>query len=324
MKKIIVITTGGTIAMKYDKEVNGLIPAVNGNDLVEVVPELKNIAEIDVIEFSNVPSGHMTPKMMFRLAHLVDEYANNNDVFGIVITHGTDTLEETAYMLNLLIKTKKPVCITGAMRGASDVGADGPANILASVRVACCGKAKEKGVLVVFNDEIHAANEVVKTHTTSCATFRSFEWGPIGHVYFDKIIFVRQPLSLEKIQPNNLIDNVYLLKIYAGMDADLFKYLAEKNINGLVVEAFGCGNVTPGVKEGIEYVRQKNIPVVLTRRVFSGRVAPLYSYLGSIKSMESLGIILSEGLSGQKSRIKLMLALGVTKDINKLKQIFNN
>ena len=322
MKKIIVITTGGTIAMKYDKEVNGLIPAVNGNDLVEVVPELKNIAEIDVIEFSNVPSGHMTPKMMFRLAHLVDEYANNNDVFGIVITHGTDTLEETAYMLNLLIKTKKPVCITGAMRGASDVGADGPANILASVRVACCGKAKEKGVLVVFNDEIHAANEVVKTHTTSCATFRSFEWGPIGHVYFDKIIFVRQPLSLEKIQPNNLIDNVYLLKIYAGMDADLFKYLAEKN--GLVVEAFGCGNVTPGVKEGIEYVRQKNIPVVLTTRVFSGRVAPLYSYLGSIKSMESLGIILSEGLSGQKSRIKLMLALGVTKDINKLKQIFNN
>ena len=239
------------------KKVNGLIPAVNGNDLVEVVPELKNIAEIDVIEFSNVPSGHMTPKMMFRLAHLVDEYANNNDVFGIVITHGTDTLEETAYMLNLLIKTKKPVCITGAMRGASDVGADGPANILASVRVACCGKAKEKGVLVVFNDEIHAANEVVKTHTTSCATFRSFEWGPIGHVYFDKIIFVRQPLSLEKIQPNNLIDNVYLLKIYAGMDADLFKYLAEKNINGLVVEAFGCGNVTPGVKEGIEYVRQK-------------------------------------------------------------------
>ena len=114
------------------------------------------------------------------------------------------------------------------MRGASDVGADGPANILASVRVPCCGKAKEKGVLVVFNDEIHAANEVVKTHTTSCATFRSFEWGPIGHVYFDKIIFVRQPLSLEKIQPNNLIDNVYLLKIYAGMDADLFKYLAEK------------------------------------------------------------------------------------------------
>ena len=147
---------------------------------------------------------------------------------------------------------------------------------------------------------------------------------PIGHVYFDKIIFVRQPLSLEKIQPNKLIDNVYLLKIYAGMDADLFKYLAEKNINGLVVEAFGCGNVTPGVKEGIEYVRQKNIPVVLTTRVFSGRVAPLYSYLGSIKSMEKFGIILSEGLSGQKSRIKLMLALGVTKDINKLKQIFNN
>ncbi len=324
MKKVIIIATGGTIAMKYSSEKKGLIPAVSGKELIEAVPALKDISKIEVVEFSNVPSGHMTPKMMFDLANEVDKYAALDAVSGIVITHGTDTQEETAYMLNLVIKTKKPVCITGAMRGASDTGPDGPANILAAVRVAACKNSLGKGVLLVFNDEIHAANDVTKGHTTSCATFQSPFWGPIGYVYADKIVFTRQPLNLEKIKTNVLIENVYLLKVYAGMDAELFRFLADKNIAGLVVEAFGCGNVPPKVKEGIEYVRSKNIPVVITSRVIAGRVVPLYSYLGSIKSMKESNVILAGELSGQKARIKLMLALGITKNVNQLKIFFDN
>lgn len=324
MKKIIVITTGGTIAMKYDPATRGLVPAVSGDDLIEAVPALKEIARVEAIEFANVPSGHMTPQMMFELAQLIDKYAAQADVDGIVVTHGTDTQEETAYLLSLATKTTKPVCITGAMRGASETGPDGPANILAAVMTAASDEAAGKGTLLVFNDEIHAAAEVTKTHTTSCATFHSPGWGPLGHVYFDRVIFRRQPLDLEKICPPVLTEEVYLLKIYAGMDAYLFKVLADKPVRGLVVEALGCGNVPPAVKEGIEYVRNKNIPVVLASRVQTGRIVPAYSYLGSARSMAASKIILAGELTGPKARIKLMLALGLTQDVDELQKWFDN
>lgn len=324
MKKVVVITTGGTIAMKYDPATQGLVPAVNGDDLIEAVPALGEVAAVEVAEFANVPSGHVTPQMMFELAQLVDTYAAREDVNGIVVTHGTDTQEETAYLLSLATKTVKPVCITGAMRGASETGPDGPANILAAVMTAACDEAAGKGTLLVFNDEIHAAAEVTKTHTTSCSTFHSPGWGPIGHVYFDRVVFRRQPLNLEKICPPALADDVCLLKTYAGMDAWLFKALADKPVAGLVVEALGCGNVPPDVKKGIEYVRAQGIPVVLATRVPTGRVVPAYSYLGSARSMESSKIILAGELTGPKARLKLMLALGLTKDVDELQQYFDN
>lgn len=324
MKKVVVITTGGTIAMKYDPATQGLVPAVNGDDLIEAVPALGEVAAVEVAEFANVPSGHVTPQMMFELAQLVDTYAAREDVNGIVVTHGTDTQEETAYLLSLATKTVKPVCITGAMRGASETGPDGSANILAAVMTAACDEAAGKGTLLVFNDEIHAAAEVTKTHTTSCSTFHSPGWGPIGHVYFDRVVFRRQPLNLEKICPPALADDVCLLKTYAGMDAWLFKALADKPVAGLVVEALGCGNVPPDVKKGIEYVRAQGIPVVLATRVHTGRVVPAYSYLGSARSMEPSKIILAGELTGPKARLKLMLALGLTKDVDELQQYFDN
>lgn len=324
MKKVVVITTGGTIAMKYDPVTQGLSPAVSGDDLIEAVPALREVAAIEVVEFANVPSGHVTPQMMFELAKMADQYAEREEVCGIVVTHGTDTLEETAYMLSLATKTMKPVCVTGAMRGASETGPDGPANILAAVMTAASEEAAGKGALLIFNDEIHAAAEVAKTHTTSCATFHSPGWGPIGHVYFDRVVFRRQPVNLEKICPPALVEDVYLLKTYAGMDAYLFKLLAEKPVQGLVVEALGCGNVPPAVKEGIEYVRSRQIPVVLASRVHTGRVVPAYSYLGSARSMESSQIILGGELTGLKARIKLMLALGLTQDVTELQKWFDN
>jgi L-asparaginase/Glu-tRNA(Gln) amidotransferase subunit D len=136
MKKILVITTGGTIAMKKDRETGGLMPAVSGKDLAAAVPGLAHYADLDVLEFSNKPSGWMTAADMFELSKLIDRLADTDQADGFVITHGTDTLEETAFFLEAVLKTEKPVCVTGAMRGASALSADGPANILASVRTA--------------------------------------------------------------------------------------------------------------------------------------------------------------------------------------------
>lgn len=322
MKTVVVITTGGTIAMKYDEASGGLVPAVSGDDLVSAVPALKDAAKIEVAEFSNVPSGHMTPAMMLELSRLADKYCRREDVAGVVITHGTDTLEETCYLVGLTARTGKPIVVTGAMRGASDTGPDGAANILAAVRTAACPAAAGKGALLVLNDEIHGAAEVTKAHTTSCSTFASPGWGPIGHVYFDRVAIRRQPLNLQKIQPEALCEDVYLLKTYAGMDSYLFQCLAEKPCQGLVVEALGCGNVPLPVKAGIELVRRKGIPVVLASRVQAGRVVKAYSYEGSAVSLQEAGIIMAGELTGQKARLKLMAALGITKDAAELRKYF--
>lgn len=322
MKKVIVITTGGTIAMKYDAQVQGLVPAVSGEDLIEAVPALKDVAEIEVVEYANVPSGYMTPAMMFELAQLADKYAQAEDVAGIVVTHGTDTMEETAYMLSLACKTSKPVCITGAMRGASDMGYDGSANILAAVKTAACVEAGGRGALLVFNDEIHAASDVAKGHSVSCSTFISPYNGPLGYVYFDGVVFNRRCERIEKIAAEKIAGNVALLKVYAGMDDSFFKAAAEMGVDGLVVEAVGCGNVPPAVMEGIKFIRSKNIPVVLASRTYGGRVAPVYSYLGSAGSMKDLGLLYAGGLTGIKARIKLILALGASQDEQELEQYF--
>ncbi len=324
MKKVVAITTGGTIAMKYDAETGGLIPAVSGEDLLEAVPPLKNIAEMEVVEYSNVPSGHITPAMMFELGKLVDEKASDSDVAGIVITHGTDTIEETAYMLDLVLHTEKPVCLTGAMRGASDMSWDGPGNILAAVQAAVSPELIGQGVVVVLNNVIHAACDVTKTHSVNTDTFSSPWWGPIGYVYDDKVVIKRHCTNRQKIQPDSLEEDVYLLKTAAGMDSFLFECLVQKKTKGIVVEGLGCGNVPPAVKKGIELARQHNIPVVLTTRVSAGRVAPVYSYEGSAGSLLPSGIILAGELSGQKARIKLMLALKAANNDIELKKYFDN
>ena len=175
-KKVIVLTTGGTIAMKLDPA-HGIVPAVSGEDLVASVPGLREACPIEVMEFSNIPSPHMTPKRMFELGNKVEELLRHEDILGVVITHGTDTLEETAYLLDLVHNSEKPVCLTGAMRSAAEISPDGPVNLLCAVRTAASSEARGKGVLVVMNEEIHAAREVVKSHSANTETFVSPFWG---------------------------------------------------------------------------------------------------------------------------------------------------
>lgn len=322
--KVLVITTGGTIAMKYDALTGGLLPAVSGKDLLEAVPALNDVAEVEVLEYSNVPSGYITPQMMFDLAKLVDKKAAAKEIAGVVITHGTDTLEETAYMLDLTVHTEKPICLTGAMRGASDMSWDGPGNILAAVQTAASEKAIGQGVMVVLNNQIHAAREVTKTHSVNTATFASPGWGPIGYVYTNQVVIKRHPLVKEKLQPDTLNADVYLIKCVAGLDAYLLQCLASKPVDGVVIEAFGCGNVPPAVKQGIELLRQRGISVVLTTRVHAGAVVPAYSYEGSAGSMISTGIILGGELNGPKTRIKLMLALSLEGGKDSLEKYFSS
>ena len=321
-KRVLILTTGGTIAMKRDA-LHGVVPAVSGAELAASVPGLAEASPIEVREFSNIPSPHMTPERMFALGGVVEERLQHEDIAGIVITHGTDTLEETAYLLDLVHNSEKPVCLTGAMRSAAEISPDGPANLLCAVRTAASSEARDKGVLVVMNEEIHAAREVVKSHSANTETFVSPFWGPLGYVDPDRVVFRRKTLGRQSIRPSRLVEDVHLVKLTSGSDSLLIDFLVERKVRGIVLEGFGRGNVPPAVLPGIRRAVAQGIPVVITTRTIAGRVLDVYGYEGGAKTVLEAGAILGGETSGPKARLKLMLALGLVSDRDLLAVFFD-
>lgn len=322
-QKVVIVTTGGTIAMCHTGDDGGAVPAVAGSQLLEAVPPLVQVGAVEVFEYANVPSPHITPRIMFDLSKLISRILQRPDVAGVVVTHGTDTLEETAYMLALTVNSDKPICLTAAMRNSDEISPDGPKNLLCAVRTAFSEQAVGQGVLVVVNEQIHAAWEVTKTHSANPDTFASPFWGPIGYVDVDRVIFRRHSLVQEKLCPENIVEDVYLIKLVAGADDFLFHSLVEKRVSGIVVEGFGRGNVPPAVVPGIQAALAAGIPVILTTRVYGGRVLDVYGYEGAAKPLKNMGVILAGEISGQKARIKLMLALGLGETGKALNQYFD-
>jgi L-asparaginase len=321
MKKILVVFAGGTFSMRIDEDTGGAIPFFHGDQLIEMIPEAKEHASISVYDFGMYPGPHMTPEIMLKLSKEIKKKINEENVDGIIVTHGTDTLEETAYLLDLTIKTEKPIVVIGAMKTSSEPDWDGPRNLLDAIHIINSPNSKGMGVLVCLNGEINAASEVTKTHTEDIETFHSLDFGALGFVDRGHVIFNRMPRKLETIETDHINSNVDLIKIYAGMGEKFFKCSADTGAEGVVIEAMGVGNVPPTAFEGIKYVVEKGIPVVLTSRCPSGETLDIYSYPGAGKWLKKLGVIFTDYLNGQKARIKLMLCLGKTKDINKLREL---
>lgn len=320
-KKIIIITTGGTIAMKKDEKTGGLVPAVSGADLVSAIPGLSHAADIEVREFSNIPSGWMTVEKMFALSREIDKLAAENAADGFVITHGTDTLEETAFFLYITLRTEKPVCVTGAMRGGHEISADGPENILSAVRIAADDMTGKMGVVVCLGDRIYSAGEVTKVHTTNPDTFRDLHYGPLGTVSGNAVLYGRIPVAHKKIHPSRIEPHVWIIPTWSGMDGEIVKS-AKGKAKGVIIDGLGCGNVPPECKKAIAELRKTGIPVVLTTRVPTGSIMEEYSYDGSIKSMKDLGIISGGTLSAPKARLLLSAALGITNDNEQIRSYF--
>ncbi|MCB9208494.1 MAG: asparaginase [Ignavibacteriales bacterium] len=321
-KNILIVFTGGTFSMKIDNETGGAIPHFHGEELVEMIPEANNLANVSIYNFGNYPGPHMTPELMLDLSKIIKENINKDDVDGIIVTHGTDTLEETAYLLDLTVKTKKPIVVIGAMKTSSEPDWDGPKNLLDAIHICNNPNSNGIGVLVCLNGEINAASEVTKTHTEDIETFHSLDFGALGYVDKSKVWFNRMPRKLEIIETEKINSNVDIIKVYAGIKEKLFHLIGDSKIDGLVVEALGVGNVPPPAYEGIKYVVNKNIPVVLVSRCPAGETLDIYSYSGAGKWIKKLGVIFSDYLNGQKARIKLMLALGAGYSIEQLHKIF--
>jgi L-asparaginase len=308
--------------MRYDPDLGGAVPAVSGNELLEMVPALGDYARPELIEYSNLPSCHLTPEMMFEICGLAREMLEREDVAGVVVTHGTDALEETAYMADLLLDTPKTLIFTAAMRNNSEMGADGPRNILGSVRVVASGRAAGLGALVVFNGRILAARDTIKMHTSNLDAFRSPMLGPVGNIDDDAVTIYRSSLVRQQIPAAELETRVELVRVYAGMDSALLNWSLEQDYRGLVIEAMGQGNVPPQMLEGVRAWLDAERPVILVSRCPEGRALDTYAYEGGGKQLHNMGVIFGEDLTGQKARIKLMLALGATKDPAEIRSIF--
>ncbi|MCD6578620.1 asparaginase [bacterium] len=320
-KRILLITTGGTIAMDGDTK-TGYKPILVGKDLLSSLPPFKDKIKVDINEYGNYPSPHITLKNMLEIRNIIIENSKNYD--GFVITHGTDTLEETAYFLDLTLPKGKPVVLTAAMRSINELGLDGPRNIYTSIRVATDLKSKEHKVMVVLNDEIFDTKTVTKIDTSNISSFSSLYMGILGIADEDKIIFYRSRYFHEYYDISNIIEDVYLIKLYAGADSYLIEKSVERGVSGIVVEALGRGNVPPKVIPGIQKAIANKIPVLIVSRAYQGRVLDVYGYEGGGKQLKKMGCIFGGSLSGQKARIKLSVLLSKGTKSNSLEKYFKN
>lgn len=306
MTRILVLHTGGTIAMKENTLTGGVSPDVV-NPLMDAEITLPQEVSLIVEDIFNLPSPHIQPIHMLKLKERI-QVAKLSGIDAVVITHGTDTLEETAFFLDTTIGNLLPIVVTGAMRSSNEVGSDGLYNFESAIRVAAAPEAADKGVLVVMNDEIHSARYVTKTHTTNVATFRTPTLGPVGLVTKNRIIFLQELLPSTHWDVDAVDGIIPIVKAYAGMDGELFEALAQNKIDGLVIEALGAGNLPPQTLSPLKKLLHKNIPIVLVSRCFNGIAEPVYDYEGGGKELQELGIIFCSGINSQKARIKLLIA----------------
>ncbi|HEG7436478.1 TPA: asparaginase [Staphylococcus aureus] len=320
MKHLLVIHTGGTISMSQDQSNKVVTNDINPISLHQDV--INQYAQIDELNPFNVPSPHMTIQHVKQLKDIILEAVTNKYYDGFVITHGTDTLEETAFLLDLILGIEQPVVITGAMRSSNEIGSDGLYNYISAIRVASDEKARHKGVMVVFNDEIHTARNVTKTHTSNTNTFQSPNHGPLGVLTKDRVQFHHMPYRQQALENVNEKLNVPLVKTYMGLPGDIFSFYSREGIDGMVIEALGQGNIPPSALEGIQQLVSLNIPIVLVSRSFNGIVSPTYAYDGGGYQLAQQGFIFSNGLNGPKARLKLLVALSNNLDKAEIKSYF--
>jgi L-asparaginase len=322
MPVVQIITTGGTIASRIDPATGAAFPVMRASELVAHIPELTKHAELRVDEFGLIPSWDMTPAIATRLAWTILAAITADEVDGVVVAHGTDTMEESAFALELLLDCKQPVVVTGAMRNASQAGSDGPRNLLSAVRVAASPSMRGLGVAVVMNDQVHAARYVTKSHTTATDTMISPGVGPIGTVDDSGVWLRWRPTRLPRMPLVDPEPRVYLVRMAAGMDDLFLRVLCSERARGVVIEGSGAGHMPGQWKSALAQLLDSGTPVVLTSRCGSGRVVPIYSGdLGGV-TLREMGVIPAGDLSGLKARIALMFALGAGWEAGQIKSYF--
>ena len=324
--KIMILATGGTIAgaQASTTEAGYKSGSFSVDDLIKAVPQLKDVADISGEQVANIGSQTMNHEVWLKLAKRVNEVLKG-DADGVVITHGTDTMEETAYFLGLVVKSDKPVVLVGSMRPATAIGADGPANLYNAVALAANPEAKGRGPLIVLNDEIHYAHEAQKTNTTALDTFKSPNRGRAGVMNTGKACFFNTNTTAHTTKSDFSVDGkgvndlprVEIVYSYANFGRDTIDFLVGKGVKGIVLAGVGDGNSTDTAIAALADAAKKGVAIVRSSRTGSGLV---------VRNVEvdddKLGFIAAMELNPQKARILLMLGLMKTNDIKQLQELF--
>ena len=321
---IVLLFTGGTISMRHDPVSGGAVPTLRGKDILALAPGVDQIANLEIDDWGAFPGPHMTVDRMWALRGRIIDHLARPDVDGIVVTHGTDTLEESAYLVARSVNSDKPVVFTGAMRTSSDLGWDGPANLGAAVRVAASADARGTGVLVVMADRVFAGLDVTKTHTHKLESFDSPGLGPLGVVDDGEVIFRRAlPAPANILAPMALAEPVDVVFTYSGADSHLLDASRERAL-GIVIAAMGRGNVPPAMVDGIDRFVAEGKPVVITSRALRGRVGRTYGYPGGGRRLAERGAIFAGARRPQQARIDVMLALGAAMSISEIRALLEH
>ena len=304
----VVVSTGGTIAMRPEPGTGKLIPLVSGDELVDTIgwPQAPPL-ELD--DFVRVPSFDMHGELVLSLSRRVLEHAHRPDVAGVVVPHGTDTMEESVYLIDMLLDTDTPVVLTGAQRGADQADADGPRNMRDAIRVAVAREARGVGALVVFAGEIHSAREARKVHTSAVRAFGSPGFGPIGHVDGDAVGLRRKPARPTPLPFPARLAAVDLHRLYAGSDGRFIRHSLDTGAEAIVIEGTGRGNANDQVVDAVRDAVARGVPVVVCSRCLAGRVEPVYGRGGG-RDLAEAGALFAGDLAGPKARVLLQVAIG--------------
>ena len=302
--------TGGTISMQRDPAAGGNIPTHGGKALVSFAPELERLGPYRIEDWAKLPACHLGPERLWALRERVRTVAESGDVRGMVITHGTDTIEETAYLLGRTLGTGVPVAITGAMRTSSDQGWDGPRNLADAAAVAASPESRGRGVMVVFNGEVFTGVSAVKTHATDLAAFSAPHAGPIGRVVDGTVTYHARAVAGASPQAPRvgLSPAVALIPVVVGDDGHMLD-LARPHHAGVVVVAFGAGNVPPGAVPAMRRWLDEDKPVVLASRCPLGEVTPVYAFDGGGARTVAMGVLPAGPRTPSQARMELTIAL---------------
>jgi L-asparaginase len=312
--KIVVVSTGGTIAMRLDPKTGKLVPAVSGDELVDML-RWEDAPPLELDDFARVPSFDMHGELALSLADRVADHSRRDDVAGVVVTHGTDTMEESVYIVDRLHASEKAVVFTGAQRSADEPDTDGPRNLRDAIRVALAPESAGRGAVVAFAGELHGAREVRKVHTTALAAFASPGYGPLGHVDGDRVTYRRGPDRTPALpRPTEALPRVDLVRLHAGSDSRFLRCSLESGGRGIVLEATGRGNANERVLPGVEAAVAAGVPVVVCSRCVAGRVEPVYGRGGG-RDLADAGALFAGDLAGPKARVLLQLVLAAGLDL---------
>lgn len=307
--------------MRVDPATGAAVPALGSREILEQVPALASVAGIEAEDVSRLPGPHVTPGDMWRLARRAAEWLERPDIDGLVITHGTDTLEETAFLLDLVVTSDKPIAMVGAMRTMSDASWDGPANLIAAARVAAAPASRGRGTVVVMNDQVLAAAEAMKMHTEASGSFAAPEFGAAGIVDSGRVVYRRERPARPSWQSDDaprglraarLDTRVDLVQAATGMDDTFIRASLARGARGIVIVAFGRGNVPPAIMPAIRDAIASGVLVAIVSRCPTGRVSPRYGYEGGGLDLQRAGAMLAGDLTGAKARLLLMTVLGCT------------